>query len=415
VSGVAPTEAIKEQSRGVSYESRLSIRNGLVVLQVALSLTLVVAAGLFARTFFALSTRDAGFERDSVLVVNINIQPSAVAPGQRREWFEQLRQAAASVPGVSHAAASFTSPLAPAGWNTRIRAPAGSTLTPRQRTSWINAVSPGWFDTYGVKLAAGRDVGANDGVGAPLVAVVNRAFAARFFNGESPVGRQFSTEEPSSGATVYQVVGLVEDAAYRSLRAEMAPTMYISLSQLDRPSSSVALGIKSANGAPMTLVRSLADALGRIDPRAALTFRPLSDQVAGTLTQERLVARMSLFFGGLALLLAALGLYGLTSYAVSTRRTEIGIRMALGANPAGVVRLVLSRIALLVFTGVAAGAALSLWASRFVATLLYGLEPRDPATFISAALLLGAVGLLAGWLPARRAARIDPTVVLRQG
>ena len=177
----------------------------------------------------------------------------------------------------------------------------------------------------------------------------------------------------------------------------------------------MALGIKSASGAPMTLVRSLADALGRVDPRAALTFRPLSDQVAGTLTQERLVARLSLFFGGLALLLAALGLYGVTSYAVSTRRTEIGIRMALGANPAGVVRLVLSRVATLVFIGVAVGAALSLWASRFVATLLYGLEPRDPATFIGAALLLGAVGLLAGWLPARRAARIDPTVVLREG
>ena len=175
----------------------------------------------------------------------------------------------------------------------------------------------------------------------------------------------------------------------------------------------MALGIKAANGAPMTLVRSLADALGRVDPHAALTFRPLADQVAGTLTQERLVARLSLFFGGLALLLAALGLYGVTSYAVSTRRTEIGIRMALGANPAGVVRLVLSRVASLVFIGVAAGAALSLWASRFVATLLYGLEPRDPATFIGAA-FCSAVGLLAGWLPARRAARIDPTVVLRQ-
>ena len=164
--------------------------------------------------------------------MNINVQQSGIAPGQRSEWFEQLRQAAATVPGVSHAASSFTSPLAPAGWNTRIQAPAGSTLTPRQRMSWVNAVSPGWFDTYGVKLAAGRDVDGSDRFGAPLVAVVNRAFAARFFNGENPVGRQFSTEEPRSGATVYQVVGLAEDAAYRSLRAEMAPTIYISLSQL---------------------------------------------------------------------------------------------------------------------------------------------------------------------------------------
>jgi ABC-type antimicrobial peptide transport system permease subunit len=146
-----------------------------------------------------------------------------------------------------------------------------------------------------------------------------------------------------------------------------------------------------------------------------LTFRPLSDQVAATLTQERLVARLSMFFGGLALLLAALGLYGVTSYAVSRRRTEIGIRMALGANSAGGVRLVLTRVASLVVVGVLAGAGLSWWASRFVATLVYGLEPRDPATFTAAALLLGAIGLLAGWLPARRAARIDPTIVLREG
>jgi predicted permease len=386
-----------------------------VVLQVALSLTLVVAAGLFARTFFSLTTRDAGFDRDSVLVVNADVQQSGVAPEQRREWFEQLRQASAAVPGVSNAAASFTSPLARAGWNTMVVPQADSTLTPRQRSSWVNAVSPGWFDTYGVKLSAGRDVAGTDRRGAPLVAVVNRAFAWRFFNGDNPVGRQFSTEEPRSGPTVYQVVGLVENAAYRSLRAEMMPTMYIPLGQWESPGSNVALGIRAANGAPMTLVRSLTDALGRVDPRAALTFRPLSDQVAGSLTQERLVARLSMFFGGLALLLAALGLYGVTSYAVNTRRTEIGIRMALGANPAGVVRLVLWRVASLVLVGVAAGAALSLWASRFVAALLYGLEPRDPATFVTAAVVLCAIGLLAGWLPARRASRIDPTVVLREG
>ena len=347
ISGVAPNEAIKEQSRGVAYDSRVSVRNGLVVLQVALSLTLVVAAGLFARTFFSLTTRDAGFDRESVLVVNVDVQQSGVAPEQRREWFEQLRQASAAVPGVSNAAASFTSPLARAGWNTMVVPQAGSTLTQRER-SWVNAVSPGWFDTYGVKLAAGRDVAGTDRFGAPRVAVVNRAFASQFFNGENPVGRQFSTEEPRSGPTVYQVVGLVENAVYRSLRAEMMPTMYIPLGQWESPWSNVALGIRAANGAPMTLVRSLTDALGRVDPRAALTFRPLSDQVAGSLTQERLVARLSMFFGGLALLLAALGLYGVTSYAVSTRRTEIGIRMALGADPSGVVRLVLSRVGSLV-------------------------------------------------------------------
>jgi predicted permease len=414
ISGVAPNEALKEQGRGVSYDRRLGVRNTLVVVQVALSLTLVVAAGLFARTFFSLTTRNAGFDRDPILIVNVDVQQSGVARDQRVEWFERLRQSAASVPGVTQVAASFTSPLARAGWNTRVVVPPDSTLTPRQRASWVNAVSSDWFTTYGIRLVAGRDLGGADRNGAPRVAVVNRAFATQFFHGENPIGRRFSTEEPG-GSVTYEVVGLAEDAVYRSLRAEMMPTMYIPIGQWERPGAGIALGVRTAIGAPTSLIGSLANALGRVDPRAALTFRSLSDQVDATLTQERLVARLSMFFGGLALLLAALGLYGVTSYAVNTRRTEIGIRMALGADPAGVVRLVLRRVAWLVVIGVAAGAALSLWASRFVAALLYGLEPRDPVTFVGAAAILCAIGLLAGWLPARRASRIDPTVVLREG
>jgi predicted permease len=281
--------------------------------------------------------------------------------------------------------------------------------------SWVNAVSPGWFDTYGIRLIAGRDVSASDRLGAPQAAVVNRAFAKRFFRVDNPIGRQFSTDKPTGPSEPYEIVGIVEDAVYRSLRAEMMPTMYIAFGQLKEPGEGVTIGVRTAGAAPMSLARGLTDAFGRVDPRAAVTFRSLEEQVSGTLTQERLVARLSVFFGGLALLLAALGLYGVTSYAVSRRRTEIGIRMALGADPSGVTRLVLWRVAWLVVIGVAVGAAMSLWASKFVSTLLYGLEPRDPATFLSAALLLAAIGLIAGWLPARRAARIDPTVVLREG
>jgi putative ABC transport system permease protein len=251
-------------------------------------------------------------------------------------------------------------------------------------------------------------------LGAPLVAVVNRTFARRFLGEGDPVGREFVTQEPRSTIR-YVVVGLVEDAAYSSLRAEMAPTLYIPIAQWDRPSPFVAIGVRTERGAPTNLVRGVADALGRTDPRAVFSFRSLSDQVAGTLTQERLVANLSTFFGALALLLAALGLYGVTSYAVNQRRAEIGIRMALGAGGPDVLRLVLGRVALLVAIGVAAGAAMSLWASRYVATLLYGLEPRDPTTFIAAAVVLAGVGLLAGGLPAWRATRIDPTTVLREG
>jgi predicted permease len=414
ISGVAPNEAIKEQGRGIGSDPRLGIRNALVVIQVALSLTLVVAAGLFARTFLSLTTRDAGFDRDHVLIANIDT--ASLGPGaeaQQRELFERLRQAAASQPGVTHAAASFTSPLGRAGWNTPIVAPGNSALQGRQRMSWVNAVSPGWFDTYGIRLIVGRDVSTADRVGAPKIAVVNRAFAKRFFPGDNPLGRHFSTDEPGGPSAPYEIVGIVEDAVYRSLRAEMMPTMYIAFDQWEDPGDGVTIGVRTAGAGPMTLTRGLTEAFGRVDPRAAITFRSLADQVAGTLVQERLVARLSVFFGGLALLLAALGLYGVTAYAVSRRRAEIGIRMALGAAPAIVIRLVLWRVAWLVALGVVVGGAISWWASTYVATLLYGLQPRDPLTFTGAALLLGLIGLIAGWLPARRAARIDPTTILR--
>ena len=161
------------------------------------------------------------------------------------------------------------------------------------------------------------------------------------------------------------------------------------------------------------LTRSIADAIGGVNKDLALTFRPLSDQVSASLTQERIVAMLSGFFGGLALLLAGLGLYGVTSYAVSRRRGEIGIRMALGAAPASVIRLVLGRVSALVGIGIVVGAGLSLWGAQFVSTLLYGLEPRDPATLVASAVVLAAVGAIAGWLPARRASCIDPAEVLR--
>jgi ABC-type antimicrobial peptide transport system permease subunit len=191
--------------------------------------------------------------------------------------------------------------------------------------------------------------------------------------------------------------------------------MYLSLLQQPDPPSRMAISVRAAGGSPALLTESLAAALTGVNKDVAITFRMLSEQVNTSLVQERIVAMLSGFFGGLALLLAGLGLYGVTSYAVGRRRTEIGIRMALGAAPSGVVRTVLRRVAVLVGIGVALGAGISLWASRFVATLLYGLQPRDPATLVLAALVLSLIGAMAGWIPALRAARIDPARVLREG
>jgi ABC-type antimicrobial peptide transport system permease subunit len=191
--------------------------------------------------------------------------------------------------------------------------------------------------------------------------------------------------------------------------------MYVPIPQQPEPPSFISISVRATGGSPALLTKSLATALTDVNRNIAITFRPLADQVNASLTQERIVAMLSSFFGALALLLAGLGLYGVTSYAVNRRRTEIGIRMALGAAPGGVVRMVLRRVALLVGLGLVAGAAASLWAAKFVGPLVYGLQPRDPLTLTVAALVLATIGAMAGWLPARRAARIDPARVLREG
>ena len=205
----------------------------------------------------------------------------------------------------------------------------------------------------------------------------------------------------------------MKDAVYVSLRTPVPPTMYLAVAQQKEAGSSMNVSVR-ASGSPSALSRAIAAAVTSVDPKVSFTFRPLAGEIDGALTQERLVAMLSGFFGALALLLAGLGLYGVMAYAVSRRRTEIGIRMALGAAPAGVVWIVLRRVAVLVCAGLVIGTAASLWLSRFVATLLFGLEPRDPATLMAAAVVLSAIGVMAGWLPASRAARIDPARVLRE-
>lgn len=415
VSRLAPIEALKEHGRSGSFERRGSIRQGAVVVQVALSLTLLVAAGLFTRTFIELATRDVGFTRGGMLLVSANVDRNPVAGLERSALFERFGEAVRRVPGVSTAAVSFTTPVARAGMNAMIAVPADSKLSQRERMTWVNAVSPGWFGTFGVRLSAGRDFDGRDRPGSPMVAIVNRAFERRFLGGRPALGATFTTVGPSpgTGRPVYEVVGVVEDTVYRSLRAPMEPTIYLPLRQWDGPPSFATIAVRAAAGSSSAVATAVAAAIANEDPTAVLSFRTLDEQIGAALTQERLIAALAAFFGILGLVLSAVGLYGLTAYAVTSRRAEIGIRMALGASSDGVVRLMLRRVAWLVGCGLVIGACLSAWASTLVRTLLYGLAPRDPVTFAGSALLLASVAALAAWLAARRAARIDPMSVLR--
>jgi predicted permease len=411
---VPPHDALKEQGRTFVGGGRCNPGAPLVAVQVALTLVILVAAGLFLRTFTTLATRDIGLDRQSVLVAEVDTSRITAPAHARLALFERIREAADRVPGVESAGLSLITPVSGAGWNGPVEIPGRPDLPPRSRLTFFNSATPGWFRTYGTAVRMGREFEAGDQPGAPRVAIANETFVKRYVNGP-PIGHVVRYEHGPSGPTEAVIVGVVEDAVYRSLRDPAPPVLYLPLAQVHENDVPVrlSLSIRAAGGSPALLTRAVAEAIRQIEGDALLTFRPLSAFIGGALVRERLLAMLSGFFAGLALLLAAIGLYGVTAYTVSRRTAEIGIRIALGAHSSRVVLEMLRRIGLWVAIGVATGAALSYWAATYVDTLLYGLDARDPLTFAAAAGFLILVTVTAAWIPARRAAAIDPARVLR--
>jgi putative ABC transport system permease protein len=414
-SRMEPIDAMKQRGDG---GRRSNVSSALVVVQVALSLVLIVAAGLFIRTFEGLTHVPLGFDRDRVLVVNLNVARARVDSGDRLALYRRLIDSVHAVPGVASAAASIVTPVGGNGLIDVVNPPGveptlelfAAPGRPSDRTALVNLVTPGWFASYGLAIRSGRDIDENDTATAPPVVVVNETFARRFFPNQAALGQRFA------GLTALQktIVGVVGDSVYGSLRDAVPPTMYAPLAQMTSgPPAEISIGVRSSAERPAALVPAVAAALKAVDRDVTFSFRPLADQVDASITRERLVAILSGFFGLLALLLAAVGVYGVTAYTVGRRRLEMGIRTALGARPADILRLFAIRIVSLVALGVFIGGMVSLWASRFIATLLYGLEPHDLSTFAAAAGVLAAVGVAAAWVPAWRASRIDAAEVLR--
>jgi putative ABC transport system permease protein len=414
---VAPGEALKDAGRGLAGDRRFAVRGTLVVAQIALSLMLVTAAGLFLRSFASLNQLPLGFVPEPLLIAEVNLQATDAPIDQRGMRAERLRAAAAAVPGVRSAALSRVQLLTGGGWGTN-RIAVDDQPMPVEDLSvnrlWRNATTPGWFETMGVPVVSGRDFSDADRAGAPLVAIVNAAFARRYQLGSQPIGHTVRVGLANSEIR-YQIVGLVGDSAYTDPRDGMMATLYVPVAQIGTLGETVILTINADRGRRATVERDVAAALARTEPAIAFVFRTFDQFIDARVAQERLIAMLSSFFGALALLLAAVGLYGIVAQAVRARQTEIGLRLALGAPPAGIVRLVLGRVGALVIAGLTLGLISSLWAAKFVGPLLFHVEPRDPGTFVVAAAVLVAAGLVAAWLPARRAAGLDPGTVLREG
>jgi putative ABC transport system permease protein len=412
---VAPIEAIKAQGR-TATSGHLGLANGLVVGQVALSLVLVVGAGLFVRTFATLASTPLGLDPSGMTVAMLDAPPLRFPPAIRATVYEHVRQAVARVPGVTGVALSTMEVLSGGIQSWWVDVSDGVPLVDAQSETFVNQVSPGWFSVYKTRMLKGRDFADADGPRTRRVGIVNRAFVEKFLKGADPVGRIVRDRERPVGFEPIEIVGMVADAVYNTLRESSPPTLYVPLVQFQSPRGLppfIYVSIR-ADAAPLAATRNIVAAVAGVKPDLALSFQPLPDVVRNSLAQERLLAILSGFFGALALFLAALGLFGVTSYSVARRRGEIGIRMALGAAPNNVIRMVLRRVTLLVFSGIAAGAVLSWWMARFVTpALLFGVQPRDPLTTLASAIVLIAVAAFAGWLPARRASRIDPMTALR--
>jgi putative ABC transport system permease protein len=401
------------QAAGGGPRMRFAVRKWIVAGQVALSVVLLVAAGLLLRSFAKLTTLDIGFDRTNVLLVDADLHIAKVPADRQPAAFDEIERRLGALPGVVSIGRSAFTPISHRGWNGWIQTDWSKGLTGQDALVWFNCISPGFIKALRTPLLAGRNFSSDDTATSAPVAIINQTLAHRFFANLNPVGKTFRmVGMEGQPAAPIEVVGLVKDAKYLSVREDAAATAYFPVTQDSQHFESVSFELRTAIP-PSSLAAPIQAAVGGVNHEIPLQFYTLAEQVSDSLVRERLLALLSGFFGALALLLAMVGLYGTLSYLVTQRRTEIGIRMALGARRGSILGLIMRDVVFVLTGGVAIGICLSLAATRLLQGMLFGLGAHDPVTILAAAGLLSATALLAGYLPARRATRVDPMVALR--
>jgi predicted permease len=407
--GMNVNSALKETGRSVTG-SRSLLGKGLLVVQVAISLVLLVGAGLFLQTLRNLRHVDVGFNPQNLLLFRVNPTLNRYDETRMKLLYRDMLDRIAAVPGVRGVAMSQPALLSGSTSTTGMYIQGRTYGSIRNDGNDIHrvVVSPSFFDVMGIPLVLGRGITDRDTADAPKVVVINEAAVRKYFPGENPIGRHIGYSPETSGEL--EIVGVLHDAKYNSVRDAVPPTEYLPYPQAHLTNSVFEV---RTNGAPAAAMGSIRDVARNIDPNLPLTdVSTQIEQVEKRFQQERVFAQAYTLFGGLALLLAAVGLFGLMSYNVSRRTNEIGVRMALGAQPRDVLGLVMRESMLLVVLGAAVGIAVALASSRLVAARLFGVPPTDLVALTAAVAIMGLVSALAGYLPARRAARVDPMVAL---
>ncbi len=406
--------ALKEQGRSAAGSlGRLRSGRLLVSLQLALSLPLLVGAGLLARTVYNLQCTDLGFPAEHLLLVRVDLREAGVEPARRDGLLRELIGQFQQIPGLRAVSYSQLGLFSGGESLESVEVEGYSPKADRGENSALDVVGPGYFSALGVPIFLGRDILDSDDLGAPKTCVINEAFARRFFDRRNPIGMHV-TSVADDKRTTYQVVGVARNSRSQDLRGDIRPRFFQSAKQLPAEVKSPTFLIRTSTGdAPvMAAVRK---AIQRVDASLPIDeARTIKEQEAPLTAQDRTTAQLAVVFGCVALALAAIGLYGVLSYGIARRRSEIAVRIALGARPGRVVAMILRDTMGLVIAGLAVGGGLAYAATRMIGSRLYGVAPQDPLTVALATGLLVLVALSAAYLPARRASRLDPMVALRQ-
>jgi predicted permease len=407
----SPARLMNAGGRGQSASrERVSLRKVLVMSQVAMSLALVAGGLLFAGSLRKILAVDVGFQQNNVLIMMTDFSSLHLPAEQRMPLKRALLERVRAVPGVQDAAEVMYGPFMGYGWNDQILVDGKI----QQKSAMEDTITEGYFRTMQTPLLMGRDFDEHDTAGSQPVAIVNQQFAKVLLGTDNPIGRTFKVDVyRGEKQPEYQVVGLVKDSKFDDMRDDFSPMAYYPQAQIraEQPETEVVIRSQLPHDVLMAAMRR---ASADVNPAMTLEFHDLRHEIEDSLLRERLLATLSGFFGVLAIVLAAIGLYGVIAYSVARRTNEIGIRMALGAIPWRIVRMIVGEALVLTVTGVVVGLVLAVLAARSTASLLYGLSAHDPVTLTVASLALVAVCLAASAVPALRAARLNPMTALRE-